>query len=77
MTGHAETKFCTISYTYKEKFSKKYTKECDKQKTKYRQETLKQLLESYESKKKFQALRLMKLPIPLSILTYQYITKSK
>ena len=41
MTGHAETKFCTISYTYKEKFSKKYTKECDKQKTKYRQEIFK------------------------------------
>ena len=41
MTGHAETKFCTISYTYKEKFSKKYTTECDKQKTKYRQEIFK------------------------------------
>ena len=41
MTGHAETKFCTISYTYKEKFSKKYTKECDKQKTKYREEIFK------------------------------------
>ena len=34
MTGHAETMFRTKSYPYKEKFSKKYIKECDQQKKK-------------------------------------------
>ena len=78
MTGHAETMFRTKSQPYKEKFSKKYIKECDQQKKKNTGRiSLKQLLESYEQEKKNSSIAINETTNPPSILTLSIHQKIK
>ena len=61
MLGYPETKFCTKRYIYKGKFSESMQKSAISKKENTGRRFLKQLLASYEQKKKFEAMRLMKL----------------
>ena len=63
MTRCLEKTFCTKRYPYKEPFSKKYKKSTISKKLNTGRRFLKKIQISYEQKKKFDAMRLMKQPI--------------
>ena len=70
MTGYPETTFCTNSCPYKGTFPRSIQKSAISKKRSTGRISLMEFLASYEQKKKFEAMQLMRKQFPPSINRY-------